>query len=165
MKEKLLIFTFTILLLISCKEEKLEIPKTTAVNENSIQFKKDGELSFLDEDGKFLAIVDIEIADTEQKRATGLMFREKMMENQAMLFVFPNEDFQSFWMKNTILSLDMIFVNSNKQIVNIQKDTTPFTTTNYPSTEPAIYVVEVIAGFTDKFNIQSKNSITWRITN
>ncbi len=165
MKEKLLIFTFSLLLLISCKEEKLEIPKTTAVNESSIQFKKDGELSFLDENGKILTTVDIEIADTEQKRATGLMFRDKMNENQAMLFVFPNEDFQSFWMKNTILSLDMIFINSNRQIVNIHKNTTPFTTKSYPSTEPAIYVVEVIAGFTDKFNIQPKNSITWRITN
>ena len=77
-----------------------------------------------------------------------------MEENQGMLFIFPADAMQSFWMRNTLISLDMIFINSNKKIVTIHKNTKVLSDQSYPSTSPARYVLEVNAGFTAKHNIQ-----------
>ncbi len=129
--------------------------------EQKYMFKKEGELTFYDKENKPIVKIDIELADSEYKRQLGLMFREEMDEMQGMLFIFPAETIQSFWMRNTNISLDIIFVNSNREIVTIHKNTTPMSDRSYFSTEPAIYVVEVVAGFTDKYNIQVGDRIGW----
>jgi uncharacterized membrane protein (UPF0127 family) len=85
-----------------------------------------------------------------------------MREDRGMFFIFPNERRQSFWMRNTQLALDMFFVNSKNEIVTIHKNTTPFSDQSYASTAPAIYVIEVVAGFTDKYNIREGDKIVWR---
>ncbi len=128
----------------------------------AFDFTKHGELTFNTSDNKFLAKIDIEIADDAQERETGLMYRDKMKMNQGMLFIFPAQEYQSFWMHNTQLPLDMIFVNKNLEIVTIHKDTTPFSDQTYPSTKPALYVVEVNAGYCDMNNISVGNKIVWR---
>jgi len=89
------------------------------------------------------------------------MYRDKLAENQGMLFVFEGEEDRSFWMKNTVLSLDMIFVNGKNQIVTIHKNTTPYSEQSYASTNPSQYVVEVNAGYTDKHKISVGDHITW----
>ena len=81
-----------------------------------------------------------------------------------MLFIFSRQEYQSFWMRNTAISLDIIFVNSNNEIVTIHKNTNTFSDKSYPSTKPAIFVVEVIAGFTDKYGINVGDKIVWRRT-
>lgn len=124
-------------------------------------FTKEGELVFTDSTGVQKAKIDIEIADDEYQRELGLMNRRKMEENQGMLFIFPFERFQSFWMRNTFISLDMIFVDANKTIVTIHKNTQVLSDQSYPSSKPAKYVVEVVAGFTDKYNIQIGDKIEW----
>lgn len=129
---------------------------------DSFEFKSEGQLSFLTKDGQFISQIDIEIADDNDSRTTGLMYRNRMEENQGMLFVFEREDIQSFWMKNTVLSLDMIFVNNENVIVKIHKNTTPFSEQSYSSLAPSIYVVEVNAGYTDKFSIKEGDKISWR---
>jgi len=129
--------------------------------ETHYNFKKEGELTFTDSSGNFLTKIDIEIADTDYDRQLGLMNRKSMEENQGMLFIFPTERYQSFWMLNTLFSLDMLFINSNKEIVTIHKNTTPLSQQSYPSSKPAIYVVEVVAGYTDKFNIKEGDKIYW----
>lgn len=127
-------------------------------------FKKEGELTFYTENNEKIVTIDIEIADTDYDRQLGLMKRKSMEENQGMLFIFPIERLQSFWMRNTFLSLDIIFVNSKNEIVTIHRDTTPLLDRSYPSSEPAIYVVEVIGGFTDKYNISNGYKISWMST-
>ena len=127
------------------------------------QFTKNGELVFQSNKDEFITKIDIEIANTDSERALGLMFRDKMKENQGMLFIFDNEDYRSFWMKNTILPLDMIFVNADFKITNIRKHTKPYDLSQYTSTKPAKYVVEVNAGFTDKYNIKPGDKISFRI--
>ena len=127
------------------------------------EFSKEGELSFQDENGKFISQIDIEIAQDAVKRAVGLMYRERLNENQGMLFIFQHETYQSFWMKNTVLPLDIIFVNKNKEIVTIYRNTTPFSEESYPSTKPAIYVVEVNAGYTSDHGIKEGDKISWRV--
>lgn len=124
-------------------------------------FKKEGELTFTDSSGIEKIKIDIEIADNDYERQLGLMNRKSMEENQGMLFIFPVERYQSFWMLNTLFSLDMLFINSNKEIVTIHKNTTPTSQQSYPSSKPAIYVVEVVAGFTDKYDIKEGDKIFW----
>lgn len=124
-------------------------------------FSKEGELVFSDSLGNIKTKIDIEIADDDYQRQLGLMNRKEMKENEGMLFIFPRQDWLSFWMRNTLISLDMIFVNENKQIVTIHKNTRILSDSSYPSTRPAKYVVEVIAGFTDKYNIQVGDKIDW----
>jgi uncharacterized membrane protein (UPF0127 family) len=124
-------------------------------------FTKEGELVFSDSLGNQKIKIDLEIADTEYERQLGLMNRKSMAENQGMLFIFNEERLQSFWMLNTLISLDIIFVNKEKKIVTIHKNTTPLSQQSYPSSEPAIFVVEVVGGFCDKNNIVSGDKISW----
>jgi len=91
--------------------------------------------------------IEVEIASTEPERARGLMWRDDLAEDQGMLFLFPSEKPLSFWMKNTPLSLDIIFVSSDRRVVSIAAATTPYSTEPIPSRRPARYVVETRAGF------------------
>ena len=127
-------------------------------------FKKEGELIFLNKVGSdTLAVIEIEIADTDQKTSQGLMYRSSMSENAGMLFFMDSERIQGFWMKNTYIPLDMIFVNSEKEIVTIHANTTPMLESSYHSTKPALYVVEVNAGFCHKNNIHEQDRIDFTI--
>lgn len=124
-------------------------------------FTKEGELTFTDSLGILKAKIDLEIADTEYERQLGLMNRKEMKETEGMLFVFPRQDYQSFWMRNTLISLDIMFVNDQKKIVTIHKNTKILSETSYPSSAPSIYVVETLAGFADRHNIQVGDRIDW----
>jgi uncharacterized membrane protein (UPF0127 family) len=115
-------------------------------------FKHEGRVKLMT--GEQVIQIDVEIADNDDERTQGLMYRFAMEENQGMFFIFPEEDWRSFWMKNTYISLDIIYLNSNFEIVSIQKYTQPKSTYSLPSEKPAKYVLEVNAGFTDKYGIQ-----------
>lgn len=128
-------------------------------------FTKEGELTFTDSLGTLKAKIDLEIADNDYERQLGLMNRKEMKENEGMLFIFPIQGNQSFWMRNTLISLDILFVNDQKQIVTIHKNTKILSDQSYPATQPSIYVVEVLAGYTDKHNIQVGDKINWMGTN
>jgi len=128
-------------------------------NETTYSFVKEGELAFTEADGKSISVIDVEIADNDDQRMTGLMFRTEMKENQGMLFIFPYETEQSFWMKNTVLPLDMIFVNADMEIIKIHHNTTPYSEQSYSSGKPAQYVVEVNAGYCNKLDIKEGDKI------
>jgi len=130
-------------------------------NDNEFMFKKDGVLTFFDSTGQAIKKIDIQIADTDFDRQLGLMFRKSMSENQGMLFIFPQESIQSFWMRNTYISLDMIFLNADKKIITIHKNTKTLSDQSYRSTGPAKYVIEVDSGFSDKFNIKVGDKVNW----
>jgi uncharacterized membrane protein (UPF0127 family) len=125
------------------------------------KFKKEGELTFVDSTGNPIIKIDIEIAENDYERQLGLMNRESMEEMQGMLFIFPEERFQSFWMMNTLFSLDILFINNQKEIVTIHRNTKPLSEQSYPSSEPAIYVLEVNAGFCERHNVQLGDKIYW----
>ncbi len=88
----------------------------------------------------------VEVADTAQKRRWGLMYRNELETDEGMLFVFPDERDQSFWMKNTPLSLDIIFMDTRGRVVGIIHDTVPFSTRSVSVGVPSRYVLEVRAG-------------------
>ena len=102
----------------------------------------------------------VEIANTHLSRSKGLMYRENLVEDTGMLFVFERPGRHSFWMWDTKISLDMIWIDSNKQIVYIQPNVPPCTESIksrcaiYTPTQNALYVLEVNRGFVDKFNVQ-----------
>jgi len=125
-------------------------------------FRKDGELRFLD--GKttnVITTIDIEVADDVAERAQGLMYRDTMSENDGMLFLMETEEPQAFWMKNTIISLDIIYADSDRRIVSISKNCKPYSLEQIPSGKPALYVVEVIAGYTTKYGIKAGDLISF----
>ena len=136
-------------------------PRTETSQPAVYMFKKQGELRFLTPKQDFIAGIDIELAQDESQRQLGLMYRDTLAENQGMLFLFDNEEVRAFWMKNTILSLDMIFVNARNEIVTVHKYTTPYSEETYTSTKPAKYVLEVNAGYTDKRKISVGDRVSW----
>ncbi|MGD1005652.1 MAG: DUF192 domain-containing protein [Ignavibacteriaceae bacterium] len=124
-------------------------------------FRKDGILTFYDSTNVIKTKSEIQIADNEFEEELGLMYRKQMDENKGMLFVFPKPIIQTFWMRNTFIPLDMIFVNPDKIIVTIQKNTKILSDSTYSSTAPAQYVIEVDAGFCDRHNIKVGDKVSW----
>jgi len=102
-----------------------------------------------------------EVADTPYMLGRGLMFRQKMFLDSGMLFVFPQPQELKFWMKNTLMPLDMIFISENFTIVNIVEDAKPCTTKCeiYSSLLPAKYTVETNAGFVRDNGIKVGDSV------
>ncbi len=123
-------------------------------------FIKQGELKFISKDGKrIISQIDIELAANDEKRTQGLMWRRKMEENQGMLFVMEQQEMQSFWMLNTYIPLDILFVDELRQIVTIRSNTKPQSLDPVASDKPALYVVEVNAGYCRKFGISVGDKI------
>ena len=123
------------------------------------QFSKEGSLVFQNVEKDTIKQVEIEIADNDQRRTQGMMYRTSMSYSKAMLFIMEYERKQSFWMRNTKMSLDIIYINGEKEIVTIYKHTQPYSVSPIPSFKKAKYVVETSAGFCDKFGIEEGNSI------
>lgn len=137
-------------------------PKERIKNIKEPVFKKEGNLEFLRKNKKdTIRKIEIEVADNDDERMQGMMYRRSMDDTKGMLFIFPNEEPQSFWMKNTVIPLDIMFVNSKKEIIKIHKNTIPFSEKSLPSEKPATYVVEVRGGFTDEYGIKESDVISF----
>ena len=92
----------------------------------------------------------VEIADDDAERAQGLMFRDAMDADRAMLFIHEREEPQSYWMKNTKIPLDILYFDGQRRLVSMQRDVPPCSLGDqcppYPSEAPALYVLELNAG-------------------
>lgn len=109
---------------------------------------------------------DVEIAETQEKQALGLMFRDSMPAGQGMLFIFPNEALRSFWMKNTRIPLDIMYFDKELKMVSISADTPPCRVSrcpSYPSTGPAMYVLELNAGKASELGVGPGDKLTVRL--
>lgn len=99
----------------------------------------------------------VEIADTDAERAEGLMFRDELPGTEGMLFVYDSPVGGNFWMKNTYIPLDMVFIDENLEIVYIVRDAQPCTAdpcqTYGPSDEFYSYVLEINGGLSDELGI------------
>lgn len=125
------------------------------------QFKHQGDLSFLTAAGDTIKTIQIEIADDTPSIETGLMYRKHLPDDEGMLFIMPNEEIQTFWMKNTPIPLDMIFATSEGGIVTVRARTTPLSLESIQSTVPAKYVLEVRGGFAEQYGITEGDRIAW----
>ncbi len=99
---------------------------------------------------------EVELARTHQERSTGLMGRESLDKDEGMLFFFDKEGRHSFWMKNTLTPLDIIWIDSNKEVIFISKNTQPCKTDFCPTITPdkkAKYVLEINGGTADEIGL------------
>ena len=130
------------------------------------QFVKQGEVSFLHSGNNAeIKKIDVEVASTPQTQTTGLMYRKHMEDTQGMLFLFPESTKHAFWMKNTLMPLDIIFIEPQGQIDTIYRNTTPLSERSLPSRKNVQFVVEVNAGFCDKNQIKEGDLISYKVLN
>jgi len=141
-KMLLLLFFF-----ISCET----VTKKIATKE--ITFKNDAEILIFNNKKDTIAKLDIELATTDYKRQTGMMYRREMDPNQGMYFIFPNAKPRSFHMKNTLISLDILFINEDNKVFKIVKEAPVKSQENINSISPAKYVLELLGGQADALEI------------
>jgi uncharacterized membrane protein (UPF0127 family) len=98
----------------------------------------------------FKHVVDAEVAATREARTRGLMWRTALPEGSGMLFIFPQEEELNFWMKNTLIPLDMIFIRADRTILDIVENATPKTLTPRNVPGDSQFVLEVNAGVSAK---------------
>jgi uncharacterized membrane protein (UPF0127 family) len=141
----------------NCKDQSSSEEKSLT---KEITFTKEGELQIVKaSNDSIIASLDIEIADDAYQTETGLMYRNSLGKDQGMLFVFKDVQRRSFYMKNTKIPLDIIYLNGDKEVVNIQKNAKPFDETSLPSEAASQYVLEVNAGLTDAWNLKNGDRI------
>lgn len=106
--------------------------------------------------------INADIADTESLRQLGLSGRESLAEDRGMLFVFQDDDPHSFWMKDMLFPIDIIWLSSDKKVIYIAKNAKP---ESYPSsyrpTDDSRYVIEVPSGFSDRHNISVGSNVSF----
>src|SRR6185369_13014704 len=100
--------------------------------------------------------VKVEVASNDELRAQGLMYRDHLAEDRGMIFLFPEKGDYAFWMKNTIIPLDMIWIDETKKVVHVAHDVPPCQADPCPSYPPGVkaqYVLEVAAGVAAKHHV------------
>ncbi len=150
--KKIIYFLFIgFLMLFACQNQ----PDTKSKNLNKeIEFKNDLKVEIIDSTENKIAIFKTELADDEYKRQTGLMYRKNMKDDQAMLFVFDDEEPRFFYMKNTYIPLDIIYIDANKRIASWIKNAKPLDETTLPSTQAAQFVLEIKSGLIEQKGIK-----------
>ncbi len=163
-----------LILTVQCnnKPKRKKVTNTTTNNttvsnnynfDNPPKFRYDTDLAFIDAENEELIFqIEAEVASNDIERARGLMYRTDLNENQGMLFLFDREETQSFYMRNTIIPLDIIYVNSDLKIIDIYPNTNPLDETSLPSKEPAQYVIETNAGICEKYDINIGDIIKYQ---
>lgn len=120
------------------------------------------KLVLISNDNKNLLNFKIAIADNYKKREQGLMNIKKLPEDHAMLFIFDNPQIAGFWMKNTLIPLDIIFVDQSNKIVNIAKNNKPLSENLISSKYEIDKTIEVNAGIVDKYQIKIGDKISFK---
>jgi uncharacterized membrane protein (UPF0127 family) len=124
--------------------------------------RPDGAVEFVRPDGSVAARLLVEIAETPEARAMGLMARVLSDYTAGMLFLFEKAEPQVFWMRNTPSALDIIFIDADNRVINTAAYTTPMSDRNYFSAGSARYVVEAKAGFAERFGIRQGFTLRWK---
>ncbi len=139
-------FLFLILTAVSCSNSETRSDQQTTRSDRTLDFVS--TVTFLNENEEEISEIEVAVADDNESRSQGLMDVEELPQDAGMLFIFDEERERNFWMASTPLSLDIIFVNADFEIVRIQRNTSPYSQDSIPSRAPAKYVVEVNAGYT-----------------
>lgn len=137
----------------------------TSFDGSDDQYGENIDASFIIENSEPVE-TKLEVADTSKEREIGLMNREELDSYHGMLFVYPEEGDHSFWMKNTLIPLDIIFLNGTKHVINVETaypepDTPEEELKRYRSDEPARYVIELNAGFAQNHSISRGTKVSW----
>lgn len=117
-----------------------------------------GTVELVSGSGKVLP-VSVELAVTPDARQLGLMYRDELASGSGMLFIFPSAAPQSFWMKNTKIPLDILFIDDTGKIVRLHARTTPYSQASLPSDAPVRFVLEVPGGFCAEHGIAEGDTV------
>jgi uncharacterized protein len=162
----ILIIVFIFMLILYEPKPYRKMPNLTESPEMPLKepvFRKDGNIQFLkSKTRKIIFESGIEVAKTHAAQEQGLIYRKSMSDSAGMLFVFDVLEPLTFWMKNTIIPLDIIYADSLKQIVTIARNTVPYSEEPIPSGKPAMYVVEMNAGFALKHGLKEGDYISFQ---
>tara|TARA_Y100001936_G_scaffold98919_1_gene97240 strand:+ start:1326 stop:1745 length:420 start_codon:yes stop_codon:yes gene_type:complete len=101
------------------------------------------------------------LAETRNQQTRGLMYVKSLPKNTGMLFIYPNSNIRAMWMKNTFISLDMIFIDENGIVSSIEKNTEPQSLKTIRSEKPIKYVLELAGGKTDQIKLIEGDHIYW----
>ena len=101
------------------------------------------------------------LAETRYQQTRGLMYVKSLPKNTGMLFIYPNSNIRAMWMKNTFISLDMIFIDENGIVSSIEKNTEPQSLKTIRSEKPIKYVLELAGGKTDQIKLIEGDHIYW----
>ena len=135
---------------------KSDIVHTTGsieLKKKKVEFTNKGKAWMVSNIGDTITQIKLEIAKNDYEIEKGLMDRKSLNESNGVLFVFNEEKERTFWMKNTSIPLDIIYLNHNGNIVSIASSTVPYSTEPIPSNGRACYVLEVNAGFVERNRI------------
>ena len=113
-------------------------------------------------------VIQVEIADTMKKRAEGLMYREHLAKDRGMLFTFDQAQPWVFWMKNTKIPLDIIWMNEKKQVIHIARNVPICTRTDdgcpqYQPNDPAMYVLELGGGEAERLKLEKGTKLQFKL--
>ncbi len=117
------------------------------------------DLSFSFDDGRVSPPMTMEVAATDPERAKGLMFRRSLQPDHGMIFIFEREEPHSFWMRNTLIPLDMVFVSKDLRVVGFLEDVPPLTENPRSVGAPSQYVLEFSAGTVRRLGVQVGSKI------
>lgn len=154
----------------ACESKESPVSSGTA-NVVEIEFSQDGELDFINEDGEVFKTIAIEIADTENKRARGLMDRSQMEENHGMIFIFGDHEVRkhTFYMKNTRIPLDIMYFDKDSVLINIARNAQPGADSKLAggtvdaAAEDSKFVVEINGGLSEEWGIkEGETKIRWK---
>lgn len=107
-------------------------------------------------------VFQVEVADTPAKREMGLQYRRDLPESRGMIFLFPGEEQQSFWMKNTPIALDMIFISAERKIVGVVENTVPFSLDSRSVRGRSQYVLEINGGLSRRHGFKPGDSVRFQ---
>ena len=156
MKYSFKTYTCLFLLKLIVKLFFLIVPFILSINVNADLNTK--ELHILNSDQTSLKFI-VEIADNNESRSKGLMWRKTLPLGTGMFFVWEDEKNRSFWMKNTPLSLDILFFDKDGLFINSEINAKPFSTKKIMSSKPSKFVLEILGGSSKLFNIYENSRI------
>ncbi len=162
----LVVFLGYLIMIVLPMEREENHPRPVKSNSYEPKFVKEGELYFLENESMdTIRKLDIELAETREEISYGMMYRKQMDPETGMLFLMGQEKMQSFYMKNTYVSLDIIFINKDMEIVSIQRNAIPLNEQSLPSEGPASFVLETIGGYCEKHGIDKGTRIAYTRVN
>ena len=137
-------------------------PKSAEIQSLEPQFTEEGVGAFVDQNGDTVASFRLELAETAAETAQGMMYRRSVPEGTGMLFIMAEERPQSFWMRNTYVPLDIIYLNADGAVVSIQANAQPMNDMPLPSEGPAKYVLEIAGGGSAQYGIKTGLKWLWK---
>jgi uncharacterized membrane protein (UPF0127 family) len=147
-------------LLCSCKPNHKEEMKS-----RDWSFENEASLYLINQSQDTLKQLQIKLADTDYSIQLGMMYREELTEDQGMLFVFEEATPRLFYMKNTEVPLDIIYITTDKRVDSYSLDAQPKDETLLESKGASQYVLEVKAGMANKWGLKENDLIDWKILN